>query len=205
MPKMEKLVSEYPFEKREHFLQWMAQTYHFVRHTPKMLCLSFAHAENPETEKKTMAHLRGEMGHDVLAQRDLKALGVLPGDFPEFPSTKAFWQTQYYWISMRHSTAYLGYALFLECLAAQFGNLIFERVKTSLKLESSFLKVHYEEDQDHTQEGLTVISQLPQEVQAFIAENFTESFYLYRLILKDCAEAAQSTPVKVAGKFDSAA
>ena len=184
---VEKIQSQFNainFEDKKTAAKWLSQTYYFVNHTPKMLALAYGACQDPRLEKFIYNHFKGELGHDKLAYRDVESLGFKVSDFPELALTKAFYQSQYFFINFKNQISYLGYALFLESLAIHCGPKISERIEKQTGVKSVFLKVHAEEDIDHVEDALNFINELPQEIRAIIEENFIQSSEIYSEILK---------------------
>jgi pyrroloquinoline quinone (PQQ) biosynthesis protein C len=190
-----KNIKSFPWENRDAYACWLAQTYYFVRHTTTFLSLSaskFGH-KNKEALSQVLKHLREETGHEKLLIEDLRAINRNFYDFLEFPETSLFYQSQYYWINNDHPAAHSGYSLFLEGLAAECGDSAFLKVsKVFGSNTASFLKVHNGVDKKHFQEGLRQIADHEDEIYKSILQNLEQSFFLYQRILKKSQKPSEA-------------
>jgi hypothetical protein len=180
-------AEKFPWEDRQAYAQWLAQTYYFVKHTTVFLTLTAAKfgVRNGDAHKGTLKHLREETGHEKLALNDLRNLGYDVADIPELLETSVLYQTQYYWIECFGPISHAGYALMLEGVAALHGEKILKRIEAAHgKNTGSFLRVHVIADDDHFDDGLERLAFAPDaDVQAVIG-NLTQSAALYLNLLE---------------------
>ncbi len=199
--KMAQVLRDFPWENKEAYAWWLAQTYHMVHHSTRLVALSAAHVplERAELHTRFIDHAHEERNHQLLCVADLKALGApSPDQFQCLAATAAIHQIQYYWIQHRGPTTLFGYILVLECMAKEFGPELTRRIVAAFGKEAArFLKVHAEDDVEHTEKAFAQLAQLPAAEQALIQENLAISAELYRLMLKEIiATAAKSTTVQ---------
>ena len=186
--------ADFPWENKEAYAQWLAQTYYFVRHTTTFLALVAAHygPDHRANQYHTLKHLREEMNHDLLALEDLKALGYSIDQFPELPQTAAFYQTQYYFIEYHGPSTLLGYQMCLEGIAANEAGQIAQTLnKTYGPKPTRFMKSHSAADQEHIVEGFEGLSKVSPSEAELIAKNTKQSEYLYKALLNGILEASK--------------
>lgn len=170
----------------EVYAEWLAQTYFFVKHTIGFMGLQVTkfNMSSDSFLAGILEHFREEQGHDTLLLNDLKRLKKNISQFHEYPETRAFYQTQYFWIDYRDANAHLGYSLFLEGLAAKACPELFEILTNKYGTNcASFIQVHSEADQDHFAEGCVDMKNLPEQTLQWVSENLAQSFALYVTIL----------------------
>lgn len=187
------LMVESPWHNKDFYAAWLAQTYYFAKDTTRllMLCGARVSREHQKLHFRFIEHAAEEKGHESLLLRDLKNLGFQIDDIEEFPSAAGFYQSQYYWIDHRSPFAFFGYILALEGLAADYGKPAYQKANDAFGGgTTSFLKVHAEEDVDHTEKALKEVLALPPEAVKMIEANFKLAVRFYASILKDCKEFA---------------
>jgi hypothetical protein len=175
-------IVDFPWEDRQAYGNWLAQTHYFVRHTTSFLGLTasrFGHWQR-ELQYRQLRHLREESDHDLLLLNDLKTLRFKLQDFEELPETAALYQMQYYFIEHENPASHFGYAYCLEGLAAKKIETFYERVESAFSPEAcSFLRVHMTEDKEHFDHGLDVLKELtPAEADSF-RRNLQQTSALY--------------------------
>lgn len=107
-------------------------------------------------------------------------------DYPEYESTKSLYQVQYYSIEHLHELSFFGYVLFLETLAITHGQVLNQFIVNNyVKNANSFLRIHAEEDIEHSEQMQQMIHSLSKEAQAHIYENLKQSAYLYRQVIRE--------------------
>jgi thiaminase len=201
MKEQGRLMDAFPWQSREVYAEWIAQTYHFVCHSTRLLALSasrFSVAEDA-FHLRFLEHLREEKNHDKLALSDLRALGHDISDHPEQPETRAFWQGQYYLVEHVSPKALFGYIWSLEELAATKGRSIYKELcRAHGEPASVFMKVHAEEDLDHVEKLYEQLQKLEGRDRVIVAENFEQSCVLYGHMLDKVVKVAQARDVRKA-------
>jgi pyrroloquinoline quinone (PQQ) biosynthesis protein C len=167
------------FEDREVYANWLAQTYFFVRHSTTLLGYALPHLKHEKLRRHFEHHLGEEEKHDLLLLKDLEKLGRSIDEFKESHLTSAFYQSQYYRIAFEGGTSMLGYILFLECLATDWGKSCYHRIAPIYSKSTLFLKVHAEEDPHHVVEAIRTIEALSDEEQVVILRNLEYSEFIY--------------------------
>ena len=191
------MISEMPWEDRNVYAHWLAQTWHFVKESTRLLNLCGAHMSQPmeDMHNRFIDHAKEEQGHAASLLRDLKQLGYTVEEFPEEPETAVFYQSQYYLIQHHSPLDFFGYIFLLEGVAVKFGTEIWERVHSVHGRKSaSFLQIHGAEDPDHLEKAFQQLATLNSEQQMAIAKNFDQSAYFYERILRKSAQAGGSQP-----------
>ncbi len=192
-----KSVFDLDFSDRLIYETWLAQAYYFVRHSTPMLALSCGLAiENREYNLRCISHLAEEKGHDRMLLNDLKKIGSSIENVPEFSSTRALYQTQYYWIEHVNPVSFLGYIMVLEGIAVHCGPRKVEETKSFAG--SSFVKLHAQEDLDHFQSALSQLDLMSEKDQRDIVGNAEHTADLYRLMASEISDRARRLSAKVA-------
>lgn len=178
-----------PWEDRDFYANWLAQTYYYVVHSTRLIAYCGAFLKNDRLHYRFMAHIREESKHEVLAENDFKNLtGRQVREVNESPVLSGFYQSQVYWITMRQPISFYGYILCLEGLAVDYGGKAYERVlKAHGEKAAAFLRVHSQEDIDHLEKAFTTIESLSAEELEDVQKNFVQSAGLYRQMVQECA------------------
>jgi hypothetical protein len=188
---MAQAVQRLDFSDRIQYGLWLAQAYFFVQHSTPLLALSCGRSvTNRSYHLRCISHLNEEKGHDRLLLNDLKSLGFSIQDFPEFASTSAFYQSQYYWIEHINPISFLGYIYVLEALADLQGKIKADQAKGFQA--DSFLKLHADEDAGHLEQAEKLISTFSDVDQLQIVNNARQSSLLYQIIVRDILDSAVS-------------
>jgi pyrroloquinoline quinone (PQQ) biosynthesis protein C len=142
---------------RFHYLAYLRETYHLVKHTPKYL--TTAADRVAETDQRLSAYFRNfcreETGHELLCVKDIKALGenvdlVLSGDLN--PGVWGMVTQCYFWATHGNPVALLGDAFVTEELGVARGvevAKVLEASHTIPRQATNFLQVHGSEDAGH--------------------------------------------------------
>lgn len=189
---LEHFRKSYPagmFRDKAFYADWLAQTYYFVCHSTPLLGYSLPHLKTQGLRHHFEHHIGEEERHELLALKDIERLNYRISDFPEYESTKAFYQAQYYKIQFEGATALLGYILFLEGMAVHWGKEIYQEVKGPFPTAALFIKVHAEEDPKHLEDALRTIYSLSASEQAAILANLRYSQEMYQAMLCRVKEA----------------
>jgi len=187
LPSVVAALQRFPWEDRTAYGHWLAQSHFLVRHTTTFLAMVAAKlgARNPEKHRDVLKHLREEVGHEELAIRDLKALNLEIGMFPELVETSLIYQSQYYWIEQGGPVSHVGYSLMLEGLAVREGKWLLDKIETLHgKGTASFIRVHALDDVAHFQEGVSRLSGASAEEIKLAISNLEQSQYLYTAMLE---------------------
>lgn len=195
------VVHEFPWEDREKYKNYLAQTYYYVRHSTRLLAASacrFDHA-NEALHLRFLKHAREENAHDVLALKDLTDLGGDILNYPEHPVTMMLYQPQYYQVSYIDPVCLFGYIFALEGVAHTAGEKVYDRlIATYGKTGTTFLKLHAHEDHDHIKKAFESIKSLPNDKKILIENNFMLSMDALNLFFTRIAKESKSKSIKAA-------
>lgn len=118
----------------EHYKSVMRQIFHHARENPQIQAMAtvFFRGKQREMVKKFFWHATSEIGHDQLALKDLKTLGVditnIPYEKP-LPATSALIAYAFYQIQHLNPVGYLGYLFHLEFMPTKSGKTYMEALK----------------------------------------------------------------------------
>lgn len=198
---MNDLVLTLPWHEPVFYGNWLAQTYFYARHTTRLLAMAAAHSPLGEGEYHTrfLEHAHEEKGHEKLLLNDMKFIGFQLDDTRETAAAAALYQTQFYHIQNLSPRIFMGYVLALEAFAARCGAGMNERIeKAHTARGASFIRVHAQEDLDHTAKALEKIAKLPEPVLTEAIANMEQTFERYRMMLRECREGRIAASVKAA-------
>lgn len=150
---------------RFHYLAYLRETYHLVKHTPEYLRIA-AHRVADKDERLSHYFLkfaREEIGHELLCVRDIEALGesadsILSGD-PN-PGAWGIVTQCYYWAAQGNPVALLGDAFATEELGVAQGLEVASLLETHYSIPRkalNFLHVHGSEDKEHLEAAARAI------------------------------------------------
>ncbi len=184
------MAEGFPWERREAYAQWLAQTYFYVRHSTRLGALAASRFEIGERgdalHYRFAAHIGEEKKHEQLCLHDLKQLGLSIDDFRELPGTRMFYEPQYYKIEHQSPSALFGYIVALEAFGPAYGPQIVQTVTGAFGPKcAAFLKVHAEEDEDHIEKALAMIATVPDRERSFVLENLEQTTHAYRALLAE--------------------
>ncbi len=202
MAKTEPVILGYPWENKEAYAMWLAQTYYMVNHSTRLVALAGAHAPLNRNflHERYVDHAKEERGHQLIAISDLKVLGYTVDQLPCLTPAATMYQIQYYWIQHRGAASFFGYTLALEALAEKFGPQIYERIVAAHgKQACKFLKLHAEADVGHLEEAFKNIDQLNPAEAEMAMENMLISSDTYREMLIKSREKVEhgAKPLRV--------
>jgi hypothetical protein len=182
-------IDAFPWENETAYCHWLAQAYYMVKHTTRFASFAASRIDfkDERLHKSLLQHLREEVGHEMLALKDLKSMGWTLNETPEMMETKFMIQNQYYWIAKSPYTHY-GFIWVLEALAVLRGKELVKRMsKHHPENCFSFIDVHAEEDVDHSDAIVAQISEFKTEDLIMLRENMLQTFYLYAEMLSHIA------------------
>ncbi len=136
-----------------------------------------------------------EKKHELLAIHDLQQLGTSIDSLPQRPSTRAFYEAQYFKIEHVFPTAVFGYILPLESLGPACGQRIIDQVIRAHGPKcAAFLRLHSDEDVAHVEKALAMVMAVSREEQAAIIDNMRQTTWCYRAMLEDIGKSADREP-----------
>lgn len=183
MEKLSDIILTYPWEDRWAYANWLAQTFYMVNYSTRLVALAGACCtiEQNDFHHRFIDHSREERGHEKIAISDIKELGFTLDDFPQTYQSAAMYQVQYFWVQHRSPLSFFGYTLALERVATDFGPEILKRIFAAHPAKAcKFLKLHVEDDADHTESAYKRMALLTPPEQELVRENMELSCALYR-------------------------
>lgn len=183
-------ASAFPWEAPQAYADFLAQTFYFTSHSTRLLALAASRcpAESAVLHRGFIQHLGEEDSHELLALEDLRGLGAEVETYPERVVTRALYETQYFKIEHLGSTAFYGYVIVLEGLAAIGGPELYRRVvRAHGDGCARFLRVHTLADIDHLATDFERIETLDEGQKADIGINMIQSAEFYGLMLRQIA------------------
>jgi pyrroloquinoline quinone (PQQ) biosynthesis protein C len=150
---------------RFHYLAYLRETYHLVRHTAKYLTIA-AHRV-ADSDERLSAYFREfcleETGHELLCIKDIAALGenadILISGHPN-PGVWGIVTQCYFWASQGNPVALLGDAFATEELGVARGVEMARLLETNYGIPrqaTNFLRLHGSEDQEHLEAAARAI------------------------------------------------
>lgn len=191
---LEAVVQRFPWGSRLAYGDFLAQTYYFVCHSTRLLAAAAARfpldQRGQTLHARFAAHISEEKHHELLAEHDIRALGLSVEVFPERHLTRAFYEPQYYKIEHQGPMTLFGYILPLEAAAARLGGpMLAALVSAHGKGAVSFAKVHAQDDPEHLDSAFAAIDLATPVERSFIDVNLRQSMYIYIALLQEIAAA----------------
>ncbi|MCJ8277304.1 MAG: iron-containing redox enzyme family protein [Bdellovibrionales bacterium] len=180
------VLDSFEWSNKEQYAFWLAQSYFFVRHSTRLLSLAAAKAplDDELTHSRFLSHLKEETGHERLILQDLKAMDYDISQFSEFHETRLFYGHQYYLLDQFGPGPFMGWIIFLEGMASQFGPHAIKKTADYPKNMTRFLRTHAEEDQEHIDSAFDLLRKAKLEDNTDFQSNFEISAKLYLDIVK---------------------
>lgn len=186
---------ETSWESKDAYAEWLAQSHFYVKHSTPLLMLAGALVAKEDyfLHNRFVEHASEEKGHSELLIADLHKTGHNIKEHNVHPTTAAFFQTQYYWVSHVSPQSFFGYILFLEGLAIEVCNPMAEIIeKHHGRASNRFLAVHGAEDPGHVESAIEQINKFKPEYLEQIISNFDQSKFYYDSMLDYCQEIANN-------------
>jgi pyrroloquinoline quinone (PQQ) biosynthesis protein C len=150
---------------RRHYLAYLRETYHLIKHTPKYLTIAADRVakNDPWLSAYFRRFAREETGHELLCIKDIHALDENPDAILSGPSNPGVWGlvTQcYFWATEGTPIALLGDAFATEEIGAASGLRaahVLERNYDIPRQATNFLRVHGSEDTKHLEAAARAI------------------------------------------------
>lgn len=191
--RLEPVIMGYPWDDKKAYAIFLAQVFHFVKHSSRIMSTVAAHLpqEMEQMHTQLLKHATEEMGHQFLAKQDLKYLGHPLEGLPELASTRMFYEPQYFKAIHGNPIGFYGYALALEGTAVMRLKQIYSRCKELYGEKAcNFLRVHAEEDENHVEAVIKLLEQLPPPAIQSIEVNLSQSIDAIVLMFAEMKKAS---------------
>jgi pyrroloquinoline quinone (PQQ) biosynthesis protein C len=153
---------------REHYISYLRETYHMVRHTSRMLSLAGARLDDSRRPLRDwfFEQVQEENNHDLFCIKDLEQLDEDPGSILAEPPGSGAWgliAQNYYMATYGNPVGILGVASLTEGLGASAGNMIAEALKKNYGMSGgqvTFIKSHAGLDARHVEDVARAVNDL---------------------------------------------
>lgn len=154
--------------KREHYIAYLRETYHMVRHTSRMLSLAGARLDDSYRELRDwfFEQVREENNHDLFCIKDLKNYGENPESVLAVPPKPGAWglvAQNYYMATYGSPLGILGVASLTEGLGAGVGSVFAKVLIEQYGLKTNqvtFIKSHAGFDAKHIEDVKNAVNDL---------------------------------------------
>ncbi|MFI8850156.1 iron-containing redox enzyme family protein [Streptomyces sp. NPDC053499] len=154
--------------KQEHYVAYLRETYHMVRHTSRMLSLAGARLGDDYRKLRDwfFEQVREENNHDLFCIRDLENLGEDAEQVLAVPPKRGSWglvSQNYYMATYGSPLGILGVASLTEGLGADLGKSMAEILRDAYHLEKNqvtFIKSHAGFDARHIEDVKEAVNDL---------------------------------------------
>jgi len=185
-------IRAFPWSDRAAYGDWLAQTYHYVKHSTRLLAAAAARFPTDEAgdalHHRFAKHMAEEKKHELLCLHDLKALDFPLGAFPELPATRTFYASQYFEVEHEDPMALFGYILVLEVTSVREGDWVHARVAEAHgEKTAAFVKLHAAEDVEHVEKALHALTAATDPQKELVRRTMRQTARGYRAILEDTA------------------
>jgi pyrroloquinoline quinone (PQQ) biosynthesis protein C len=172
---------------RWHYLAYLRETYHLIRHTPRYLALTAGRLEDGDRWLRDwLLHFADEeKGHDLLCLHDIRVQGENPDAVVAEPPLGGAWAMvaqNYYLASYGNPVAILGFAVATEGLGASTATRVADYLEAHYGIPheaTSFLRVHGEADVEHFEEAKVAV-----ERYAANPAHFRDIVHVWRMTLR---------------------
>ena len=186
-------IRAFPWSDRVAYGDWMAQTYHYVKHSTRLLAAAAARFPTDEAgnalHHRFAKHMSEEKKHELLCIHDLNALDFPLGAFTELPATHMFYASQYFAVEHQDPMALFGYILVLEVTSVREGDWVKDEVvRAHGEKAAAFVKLHSAEDVEHVEKALRALEASTPAQSALVCDNMRRTAYGYGAILEEVAK-----------------
>lgn len=154
--------------KQDHYVGYLRETYHMVRHTSRMLSLAGARLDDRYRGLRDwfFEQVREENNHDLFCIKDLKSLGEDPDRVLAVPPKPGSWglvSQNYYMATYGSPLGILGVASLTEGLGAEMGTAIADTLMQLYDLKRNqvtFIHSHAGFDAKHIEDVKRAVNDL---------------------------------------------
>lgn len=151
----------------EHYVAYLRETFHLVRHTSRALALAASRIEDEHRGLRSwlLSQANEEHGHELFCLKDLRALGQPTAEVIASDPGPGAWgivTQNYYLATQGHCTAILGVASATEQMGAELAGALSGLVAQKLAVDTNaltFLRSHSSFDVKHLEEAKNAINE----------------------------------------------
>lgn len=169
---------------------WMTEHFHVVRRTMRYINLAagLSDVEDDGTYKYWMHHLKEEINHHRVLEKDGEKFGIKLAELEPLPVTKALIHSVYHGMIGSQGVFLFGYGALLEGLACHAATKVADQVESKFGQGSAkFLRLHADVDDGEDGHYLGMKQQMDSfspSQQERIKEAIEVTFSLYREIVR---------------------
>jgi len=183
---------------RNQYLAYLRETYHMVRHTPRMLALAAARCEDDRRDLRNwfIEQTEEENNHDLFCIKDIKNLGVDPNIALKGAPRPGSWALvcqNYFMATYGNPVGILGVASLTEGLGASTAGGMADLLVSLYGYGTetvTFLRSHSGFDAKHLEETKRAINEMvrsPEDLDAVI-QGRRMTIYYYSQMFSDCLD-----------------
>lgn len=195
---------------REQYTTYLRETYHMVRHTPRMLALAAAKCEDSYRGLRNwfIEQTEEENGHDLFCLKDLRHLGQDADEVVASGPLPGAWGLvcqNYFMATYGNPAGILGVASITEGLGATTAGGMADILVSAYGLGTdcvTFLRSHSGFDAKHLEETKRAINDLvtTDEDQAAVIHGRRMTIFYYARMFSDCLENPYEGSMRPSGK-----
>ncbi|MDP3795456.1 MAG: iron-containing redox enzyme family protein [bacterium] len=182
---------------KAHYATYLRETYHLVRHTPRMLALGGARLGDDRRELRNwfFEQVIEENGHDLFCIKDLKNIGLDPRIVLNSQPSSGAWgliTQNYFMATYGNPVGILGVATATEGLGADFGTMFADVMVEKYGMPSNavtFLRSHGGFDAKHLEEAMNAIELINDDEVEIVAHARRMTFRFYGQLFNDVLAA----------------
>lgn len=161
-PEVATFLSSSALQDRRSYAVYLTQAYHYTSHTPvNQARVALRDGLHPNYRKFCLRHAEEEVGHELMALHDLRALGVQedPSAFPMLPGTEQKIAYLYWLAEHANPVSRLGYSFWAEDSYGP-GGPVLTAMKAGMGLtdaQTTFFTAHADIDDGHVRDVRKVL------------------------------------------------
>lgn len=179
-----------------HYIAYLQQTYHLVRHTPRMLSLGGARLTDDRRELRNwfFDQVNEENGHDLFCIKDIEHLGLDPRKVIDGFPCKGAWgliTQNYFMATYGNPVGILGVATATEGLGAELGTHFANLLTSQYGMGSNsttFLRSHGGFDARHLKEAMQALELIKEEEIEDVVHGRRMTIHFYGQMFLDILE-----------------
>jgi pyrroloquinoline quinone (PQQ) biosynthesis protein C len=189
----------------KHYIAYLRETYHLVRHTPRMLALGGARLQDDRRQLRNwfFEQTIEENGHDLFCIKDIEHLGANPKEIVNTQPGPGAWglvTQNYFMATYGNPVGILGVATATEGLGADFGTRFADLMTQQYALPSNtstFLRSHGGFDAKHLEEAVSALELITPDEVDYVIQARRMTFRYYGQLFADVSSAATAANAAV--------